>query len=296
MVPHARRLAFLLLGIAAVAAALSGCSGRSGPVDDGSALERIQESGKVRVGFANEAPYAYLDVASGELIGEAPAVLRHVMARLGVDEVEGVLTEFGSLIPGLRAGRFDVIAAGMYITPPRCEQVRFSNPTYGVGEAFAVRAGNPLGLHSYEDVAANPQARLGVVAGAVEQGYALALGVPRARVVVFPDAPSALAGLLADRVDAYGGTALTVEDLLRKADNAAIERATPFEEPVIDGVTQRGYGAFAFRPGDGDLADAVDAVLAGYLGTPEHLAAVAPFGFTEAELPGDMTAEERCAR
>ena len=35
---------------------------------------------------------------------------------MGINQVEGVLTEFGSLIPGLQARRFDIIAAGMYVT------------------------------------------------------------------------------------------------------------------------------------------------------------------------------------
>src|SRR5690606_6122996 len=103
--------------------------------------------------------------------------------------------EFGSLIPGLQAGRFDMIAAGMYILPERCAQVSFSNPTYSVGEAFIVAKGNPLALHSYADVAKHPTATLGVVAGAVERAYARASEIPDDRVAVFPDAPSALDGV-----------------------------------------------------------------------------------------------------
>ncbi len=56
-----------------------------------------------------------------------------------------MLTEFGSLIPGLQAGRFDIIAAGMFVNPKRCEQVQFSEPTYGIGQAFLVAEGQPEG-------------------------------------------------------------------------------------------------------------------------------------------------------
>jgi polar amino acid transport system substrate-binding protein len=35
---------------------------------------------------------------------------------MGIHQIEVVTTDFGSLIPGLQAGRFDVIAAGMYRT------------------------------------------------------------------------------------------------------------------------------------------------------------------------------------
>lgn len=258
-----------------------------------SALSTVKETGKIRVGYANEAPFAFMDSSSGRLTGEAPEVLRHVMKQLGVSEIEGVLTEFGSLIPGLQANRFDVIAAGMYITPERCKQVVFSNPTYGIGSAFIVAEGNPKSLHSFEDVAGKTDARLGVVVGAIESDYAKASGVTDDQIVVFPDAASAMAGVVGNRVDAYAATALTVNDLLAKR-STGVERAEPFTDPVIDGKEQRGYGAFAFRQDDTDLRDAFNEQLASYLGSEAHLAVVKPFGFTSNELPGGVTAEQLC--
>ncbi|MDX1522826.1 MAG: transporter substrate-binding domain-containing protein, partial [Anaerolineae bacterium] len=116
--------------------------------EEESTLERIQREGVVRVGFANENPYAFAK-PDGTLSGEAVEVARAVFQALGVEEMEGVLTEFGSLIPGLQAGRFDVITAGMYVNPNRCEQILFADPEYQIGEALVVEAGNPLDLHSY---------------------------------------------------------------------------------------------------------------------------------------------------
>lgn len=270
----------------------AGCS-QGSPQSEADTLERARARGTLRVGFANEAPYAYLDPATGELTGEAPALARAILPQLGIDEIEGVLTEFGSLIPGLKAGRFDVIAAGMYILPARCREIAFSNPTYSVGEAFIVSKGNPLGLHGYADVAKG-KARLGVVAGAVQLQYALAGGVPRDRIVVFPDAPSALEGVAAQRVDAYAATALTVNDLLQRSGNAQLERAEPFTDPVIEGRTVRGYGAFGFRKGDQALRRAFNDALAALIGTPRHRELVRPFGFSDEEQPGSATAESLC--
>ena len=271
---------------------LAGCGGGG---QQQSTLERIRETGVVRIGYANEAPYAYQDTATGELTGEAPEIAKVILEELGVTQVEGVLTEFGSLIPGLQAGRFDIIAAGMYILPERCEQIAFSNPTYAIGEAFAVLQGNPKSLHSYEDIRDHEDATLGVVAGAVERRYAREVGIPDDRVVVFPDAPAALAGVRAGRVDAYGGTALTVQDLLSKDGSGRLERADPFTDPVIDGVSVKGYGAFGFRKQDQDLKEAFNERLATFIGSDEHREIVEPFGFTEQELPGDVTADELCA-
>lgn len=289
---------WLALSCAAAVTTLAACSdgggasqAQGGDAAQGS-LAKAVDAGRIRVGYANESPFAYMDSASGKLTGEAPEVLRQVMDDLGVKDVEGVLTEFGSLIPGLQARRFDMIAAGMYVTPERCQQVIFSNPTYGIGSAFVVREGNPKSLSSFADVAES-DARLGVVVGAIEADYAAKSGIPGERIVVFPDAASALAGVQGGRVDAYAATALTVNDLLGK-NASGVERADPFTDPVIDGKDVRGYGAFAFRPEDTALRDAVNQQLAAYLGTPEHAQAVQAFGFTEAELPGDMTAAQLC--
>jgi len=259
-----------------------------------STLEAARQAGRIRIGYANEAPYAYMDSKEGRVTGEAVEIARVVLKRMGVDEVEGVLTEFGSLIPGLQAQRFDIIAAGMYVTPERCQQVTFSNPTYGVGQAFLVQKGNPKNLHSYEDIAKNPEAKLGVVVGAIEAEYAQKLQVPAGQMVVFPDAVSALSGIEAGRADAYAATALTVNDLLNRTSNPALEKAQPFTDPTIDGKSVRGYGAFAFRTQDKELADAFNAELAKFIGTEEHRKLVEPFGFTEGELPGDVTAAKLC--
>ncbi|HJL18322.1 MAG TPA: ectoine/hydroxyectoine ABC transporter substrate-binding protein EhuB [Sandaracinaceae bacterium LLY-WYZ-13_1] len=257
-------------------------------------LEDLRRRGEVSLGIANEEPYGYLDTARGELTGEAPELARVIFGRLGVPRTDAVTSQFGALIPGLRAGRFDVIAAGMYVTPARCERVAFSRPTYRIGEAFVVPRGNPLDLHSYADVAANEEATLGVVAGTIERVYARRTGVPDERVVILNDNVSALSAVRTGQVSAFAGTQLTVRSLLDKTDGRALEEATPFTQPVIDGEEVWGYGAFAFRPRDVALREAFDRELGAFLGTEAHLALVRPFGFREENLPGDVTVEELC--
>lgn len=255
-------------------------------------LARIRETGVVRIGYANEAPYGYLDTATGKITGEAPEIAEVILERLGATRIEPVVVEFGALIPGLKARRFDVIAAGMYITPERAREINFSNPTYSIGEAFLVQASNPHALHSFEDITASPTARIGVMGGSVEHGYAKSLGVPEGRIVLFPDYPSALAGLSTGRVEAVAATYLTAQDLLAKAEDENLELADPFTDPVIDGRSVRGYGAFGFRKSDVELLEAFNRELAGFIGTREHLELVAPFGFSEETLPGEVTAAE----
>lgn len=281
------------VGVAVLGALIMGVVGmvaarRSGTTNT---LAKIQRTGVVRIGIANEAPYGYLDTERGIVTGEAPELARLVFGRMGIHQIEVVTTDFGSLIPGLQAGRFDVIAAGMYITPQRCKQIAFSNPTYRIGEAFVVARGNPRELHSYADVL-RTNARLGVVGGAVQLTYAKELGIPEANLVIYNDNVSALEGVRIGRSDAFACTVLTAQDLLAK-DSGGLAIATPFEQPVIHGQEAWGYGAFGFRRA-GPLKYAFDHQLAELLGTPEHLALVKPFGFGELTLPAGATADELC--
>src|SRR5262247_4556589 len=129
-------------------------------------LEKAKSQGYIRVGFANEAPYGYA-TPDGKLTGEAPEVAKAVLAKIGIPQVDGVLTEFGSLIPGLKAGRFDIIAAGMFINPKRCAEIAFSEPSYGIGQAMLVKKGNPKNIKDYTTFASNGDLKLAVMAGAV---------------------------------------------------------------------------------------------------------------------------------
>lgn len=76
----------------------------------------------MNIGFANEPPYAYENSDSGELEGAAIEIAEAVFAEMGVENVEGHLTDWGELIPGVQAGQYDVITAGMAIQPDRCEK------------------------------------------------------------------------------------------------------------------------------------------------------------------------------
>ncbi|HPJ37060.1 MAG TPA: ectoine/hydroxyectoine ABC transporter substrate-binding protein EhuB [Spirochaetota bacterium] len=254
-------------------------------------LDRMRKEGVVTIGVANEVPYGY-KTPDGKVKGEAPEVIKLVMERMGVKKINAVVTEFGSLIPGLKAGRFDIIAAGLYITPKRCRQVAFTNPTYSIGEGFLVKKGNPKNLHSYDDVKNSNNVKLGAVAATVELGYARKAGIPEERIVIFPDNISAVAGVKSGRIDALATTSITVAKLAEK--EPAVEKAVPFTDPVIDGKSVRGYGALAVRKGDRKLLEVLNAHLREVIGSDAHRKAVRQYGFTEENLPGNVDASSLC--
>jgi polar amino acid transport system substrate-binding protein len=125
-----------------------------------STLERIKDQGYIRMGFANENPFSYA-TPEGELAGVDVDILNHILADMGVKEIDGGLTTFGGLIPGLVAKRFDLVSSAIYIKPDRCAQVAFAEPLYIQGDAIVVAAGNPKKIHSYSDVAAYPTIKIG---------------------------------------------------------------------------------------------------------------------------------------
>ena len=282
---HPSILRRALIGLAGACAMLGAASMAHAELT----LEKLREQGFIRVGFANEAPFAFA-TSSGQLTGESPVVFRHIMDKLGIKTVDGVLTEWGALIPGLRAGRFDAIVASMYITPTRCKQVSFANPTYGVGTALVVQKGNPEGINTYEDAAAK-NTKVAFVAGVAEIEQARMAGMKREYQVIVPDFAAAVANVKSGRTAAAAFTSLTAQDLASKDDD--LERAAPFNFEH-DGKTYRGEGSFAFRLEDKALRDAVNEELAKFIGTPEHLALVKEFGFDKSNLP-EKTAEQHCA-
>lgn len=104
-------------------------------------LQRVQRRGVIRLSYASERPFAYRDEAN-RVTGESPEVLRAVLGRMGIRNIQWVQIEWGELIPELKAGRFDIIAIGMFITCERAEQIAFTEPTFALDQAFLVRAGN----------------------------------------------------------------------------------------------------------------------------------------------------------
>ncbi|AWK88790.1 ectoine/hydroxyectoine ABC transporter substrate-binding protein EhuB [Azospirillum thermophilum] len=246
-------------------------------------LDRILRTGEVRIGYAPEQPFSFRS-PDGQLGGIGPAVARQVFAALGVTTMKGVESEFSALIPDLLARRYDVIVSGLSVRPERCRRVAFSDPFFRAGSAFAVRAGNPRDLHGYADVARNPAIRLGAVFGTVEIDDARASGVAGEQILLFPDAATAASGVRSGRVDAYAARAPTVENLVQRSPRL-LERAAPFEEPVLPGRSSIDHGAFAFRPEDGDLRAAFNARLTELLRTPDYPGLIGRFGFTASELP-----------
>ena len=185
-----------LLGIAA--ALVLSCNGNASAE---TTKERILREGRIVVGIHNRSPWGFRDDKTGEPTGWHPDILKAAFAELGVTNLEFQVTEFGALIPGLLAGRFDAVASGLAITPERCKQVAFGAPDLQAPDAAIVLPGNPKKIHGYADIADDESIIMGAGRGSVVTTNAKAAGVPETRMLLFPDIESNLSALRAGRID-----------------------------------------------------------------------------------------------
>ncbi|HKI55608.1 MAG TPA: ectoine/hydroxyectoine ABC transporter substrate-binding protein EhuB [Trueperaceae bacterium] len=256
-------------------------------------LNTVKQRGYIRVAVANEIPYGYVD-ANGDAHGIAPDVATAVLKQMGITDIQWIVTEFGSLIPGLKANRFDMVAAGQNILPARCQQVLFSKPNSSYGEGLMVKAGNPDNIHGYEAFVKNHNLKMGIVSGADELKFAQAMGIPQNQLVMLPANADALSAVETGRIAAYAATGLTAERLAKKSDK--VETATPFTQPVVNGKSVRSYGGFSFNKDHAAFVKQFDAALAAFQKTPAWTKILTGYGLTEQDAQAALskTTQELC--
>jgi polar amino acid transport system substrate-binding protein len=285
---HKVRAAATLVAALAVSAMMSASAGAV-------TLKDIKDRGYIRIAVANEIPYGYVD-PNGDAKGAGPDVAKAVVKALGIepDNIQWVVTNFSSLIPGLQANRFDLTAAEMAIRPERCQKVIYSDPNTSYGEGLLVADGNPKGLHAYDDFVKNGL-KVAVMAGADQLQMMQKLGVPEGSIVTIAANADAISTVSTGRADAYAATGLTASELAGKSDKVQV--VSDFKDPVIDGKEVRSWGGFNFNSDSKDLRDAFNAELVKFKKTDEWKKILADNGFTPADIAGSTakTTEELCS-
>jgi polar amino acid transport system substrate-binding protein len=281
-----------MFGAAALAApgVLAACSKVS---SGGDALSAAQKAGSIKIGIAGEQPYGYTD-AGGKVTGEAPEVARAIFKKLGVANVQAQQTSFDSLIQGLNAGQYDMVAAGMDITAKRCQSATFSVPDYTALVAFLVPKGNPQQVVDFASAKAKG-VKLAVESGAIESDYATGSGVPESQLQTFESPDELLSAVTTGRAYAAVLTDISFKTLVKQNPTAPVEVAPGFM-PVIGGKKQGETGGFVFRKNETDLVNQFNQQLTQMHANGEWLKIVQPFGFTAGNIPAaDVTTAKLCA-
>lgn len=234
-------------------------------------LDRVRQAGVLRVGYSVEPPFAVVG-PDGAVSGQSVECAVELARALGV-RVEWVQTELDRQIPDLLSGRFDVIAAGLFVSPERAQKVQFSVSTLRVRPAWLTRAGSAAPTLQ----ALRNGWRLAVVRGSAAERHLAAQGLS-AQLHLVPDVRTGLAGVSSGIYDALALPLPAGRTLVdRRPGDLAVW-------PADDGRPVHQV-ALAFRPQDRALSAAADTALAAWLPSPAYRERLARYGLSPEDLP-----------
>ena len=226
------------------------------PVMADGSLDRVKKQGYVNTAVNQELPYAELK-SNGEMVGVLPEVVEAVLAESGIGEFRGVLIDWGAMIPGLQARRYDMVSGGLYINPKRCKAIIFSEPILCDAESFLKLKSNPINITSFAELKNHPTALGATAPGSYEHLAAKNAGIPRDKLVLWEgNIQNGIQLIRTGRADLLLSPLSSAADALSKANDA-----DKFEiiAPVTD--VAGGCAAIGFHPNDRQLRDAFDAGL-----------------------------------
>ncbi len=96
-------------------------------------------------------PFTFLDTKTNSIQGIMVDIVTEAGKRSGF-QVQIEPMQFSTLIAGLTTNKIDLIAAAMYITPARREQINFSDPIYTYGEGLVVPSADSKDYASFDDM------------------------------------------------------------------------------------------------------------------------------------------------
>lgn len=115
-------------------------------------LLRVQKKGELILTTSNDWPYSYLNSKSGEFTGLDADILNAAAKMLMIPKITVKTVSFDGMIPGLLAGRFDIVGNSIHYTKARAKVVDFSFPTYYYSEWLVVQKGKLPDVKSIADL------------------------------------------------------------------------------------------------------------------------------------------------
>ncbi|MDR2991989.1 MAG: transporter substrate-binding domain-containing protein [Burkholderiaceae bacterium] len=217
----------------------------AGAAQAGDLLDAVKSAGVLKVGMEGTYPPFNSRNSDGQLVGFDVDVVKAIAARLGVKPVF-VTTEFSGIIAGLQAGKFDVIANQITITPERKQALDFSQPyTYSAAQLIQ-RADDKREFTALTDFTGDK--KIGVTLGTNYDQMARA--VPGINVNTYPGAPEKLRDLISKRIDATLDDRLMVPYIIKTSNL-----------PLRPGATLKGANqemGIPFRKGNPKFAKAIN--------------------------------------
>lgn len=223
-----RRVVLSSVLIVSAGTVLSCSSAASGDV-----LQKVRDSGTLRVALTQANPPWNFVGPSGTPIGYDVDVANELARRMGVGKVEFVQASFQTFIEGIKAGRYDMVISGQTITAARKQQVDFSRPYEVNGISVFVQASNPK-IASLTDLKGKTVA---VSAGTTQQSFAQDK-IPDVQVKTYENATLGLTDLSRGNADAMLVSRFQGSYLASK-NGLAVKPVGPLLESEVNGMSFR---------------------------------------------------------
>lgn len=212
---------------------------------------------ELRVGSECTYPPFNYRSPDGELLGFDIDVAKEVVKRIGAD-VSFVCQPFDSLIPGLLAGKFDLLAASMSITDERKKSIDFSLPYRSSTARFIGPEGSdtkPLTDDGQPNLAGMEGKTIAIQRSSTYESY-MRDKFPGANISLYDTVDNMLLDLTSHRVDlVFAGPIKLATDFLDKPRG----KGYAFIGPEINDVKYFGPGVgIGLRKDDGNLLQEVD--------------------------------------
>ncbi|WP_126424985.1 substrate-binding periplasmic protein [Brevibacillus marinus] len=170
-------------------------TGEAQQAESTNTLEKIKQAGKIVIGTTgNYRPFTYMD-SNNQLVGYDIEWGNIIAEELGV-KAEFVTGQFAGLIPGLVAGKFDVVMSGANITEERKKSIDFSVPYAQDGAVAVIKKGSNA-VSGVTDIKGKV---VGVNAGSAFEAVVKQIGGYK-ELKEYPGAAESFADLAAGRVD-----------------------------------------------------------------------------------------------
>jgi polar amino acid transport system substrate-binding protein len=229
------------------------CLGLAGTASAEDVLAQVKKSGELKVGTETAfAPFDFVDGADHK--GLNVDLFAEIGKELGV-KVTWVALPWESVLPGLEAGKFDMVAGPATITKARMERYRFSPPIAEATVALLKRAGDKAVMKP-DDIAGKPTGG-GKASAQLDQLKAFVATLPsKGEVREYVSNNEAYADLAAGRIVAVGNS-------LPNIAYVASQRPDTFEVVQPPFGTKSYFGYIGGKDADhAALMDAIDAAMA----------------------------------
>lgn len=198
-------------------------------------------------------PFTFLDTKTNTIQGIMVDLIEAIAAKNGF-RVQIEAMQFSTLIAGLTAKKIDIIAAAMFITPPRQEVVDFSSPVITYGEGLFVPATDKT---DYTDMQGLKGKAVGVQVGTAFVAPLQKSGL-FSEVKIYDTIPDILRDVNAGRIQAGFADYPIVAYNLKEGLFPQVRLVKTYKPSITGSV------GIAVRKDEGDLLKKINATLAAF--------------------------------